>query len=202
MHSLVFAEDCFLIKWLQWHCWLSRQVLFEDFLPHSQTLVHWHHMETAGTSNLYCVGTWQYDSLDVRTEEVYPQGKANRWAYSVDNIAEELFSWRNVSSFSAKYYTGYTHACTHWRMHTHTQYGVFRQYKSLKIINDAFFCLYKAQYWYNYYYSMIKNTNKKEWKNFPNALNYNFNSWLNNIFSMNVSITHHCECGGPLRYNW
>jgi hypothetical protein len=49
-------------------------------------------METAGTSNLYCVGTWQYDSLDVKTEEVYPQGKANRWAYSVDNIAEELFS--------------------------------------------------------------------------------------------------------------
>ena len=75
-------------------------------------------METAGTSNLYCVGSWQYDSFDVKTEVVDRQGKTSRWAYSVDNMKLKNYSFiENVSSFSAKYYMGYTHASP--------EYGVF-----------------------------------------------------------------------------
>ena len=53
-------------------------------------------METAGTSNLYWVGTWLYDSLDVKTEVVDLQGKTSRWGYSVDNMKQKNYSLKEM----------------------------------------------------------------------------------------------------------
>ena len=94
-------------------------------------------METAGTSNLYCVGSWQYDSFDVKTEVVERQGKTSRWAYSVDNMKQKNYSLKEM----------YHHFQQNiiWVTHTHAQNMVYFDDTNIGTeLMMPFYCLYKA----------------------------------------------------------